>query len=266
MEQSDFLAYRDKEGRYCDFHSLRHGYCTMLGKLRLSAKEHQDLARHSTYALTARYTHSRFYDLSAAVQGLPIPTGKPDSESLAATGTDNLRGKTNQKSLGPFLGPYEAISGNSERQTETVDTGLSPTKNPGKHAVFQGFSGCDSGLSKVEAPGIEPGSRCTSVLASTCVAGQVCKAEILRPRLPRSPTVSPTGRVPGRLTDGRFCNRRLRCGCPVKGNLWRLRARFSNQARTSRAKLLDPGLPFIRQPRNTAVQQLLVRSDFYVAI
>ncbi len=27
------------------------------------------------------------------------------------------------------------------------------SKNPGKHAIFQGFQGCDSGLSKVEAPG-----------------------------------------------------------------------------------------------------------------
>ncbi len=33
------------------------------------------------------------------------------------------------------------------------------SKNPGKHAIFQGFQGCDSGLSKVEAPGIEPGTQ-----------------------------------------------------------------------------------------------------------
>ena len=33
-------------------------------------REHQDLARHSTYAMPSRYTHSRFYDLAAAVQGV----------------------------------------------------------------------------------------------------------------------------------------------------------------------------------------------------
>src|SRR5262249_9131549 len=53
--KSDFLAYRDAEGRYADFHSLRHGYITMIGKAGVSPKEHQDLARHSTYSLTARY-------------------------------------------------------------------------------------------------------------------------------------------------------------------------------------------------------------------
>jgi hypothetical protein len=41
----------------------------------VSPREHQDLARHSTYSMTARYTHSRAYDLVAAVQGLPIPAG-----------------------------------------------------------------------------------------------------------------------------------------------------------------------------------------------
>jgi len=32
-------------------------------------------------------------------------------------------------------------------------------------------------VEKVEAPGIEPGSRCTSALASTCVACRICRAE-----------------------------------------------------------------------------------------
>ncbi len=149
-EQSDFLAYRDAEGRYADFHSLRHGYITMIGKAGVSAREHQDLARHSTYAMTARYTHSRFYDLAAAVQALPIPLAGPgpQSETPAATGTDGR-----QISLGPFLGPQPAISGDFQRQTETIDTPVSQTENPGKHAVFQGFAGSDIGLSKVEAPG-----------------------------------------------------------------------------------------------------------------
>jgi site-specific recombinase XerD len=104
-KSSDFLAYCDAEGRYADFHSLRHGYITMVGKAGVSPKEHQDLARHSTYALTSRYSHSRFYDLSAAVQSLPIPLAGPLApEALRATGTD---GKA-QNSLGPNLGPQPA--------------------------------------------------------------------------------------------------------------------------------------------------------------
>src|SRR6516225_2404599 len=100
-----FWAYRDAEGRYADFHALRHSFITMVGKAGVSPREHQNLARHSTYALTSRYSHSRFYDLTAAVQGLPIPPGKPGPEmqALAATGTDG-----SQKSLGPSLGLQSA--------------------------------------------------------------------------------------------------------------------------------------------------------------
>ena len=107
---SDFLAYRDAAGRYGDFHSLRHSYITMVGKTGVSPKEHQDLARHSTYALTGRYTHSHLYDLAAAVNGLPsIITGGREAQALAATGTDG-------NSLGLFLGPQPALSVHYLRQ------------------------------------------------------------------------------------------------------------------------------------------------------
>ena len=170
-EPSDFLAYCDSEGRYADFHSLRHGYITMVGKTGVSPREHQDLARHSTYAMTSRYTHSRFYDLAAAVQALPIPMGaEQDKQALSATGTDG-RGP---KSLGPFLGPQAAILGDFVRQAETPkghgDKGLTQQKTLEISRFSRHFQGCDNGLSKVEAPGIEPGSRCTSAPASTCVA------------------------------------------------------------------------------------------------
>jgi len=99
-----FWAYRDAEGRYADFHALRHSFITMVGKAGVSPREHQDLARHSTYALTSRYSHSRFYDLAAAVQSLPIPASPSTREALAATGTDG-----SQFSLGPNLGPQAEI-------------------------------------------------------------------------------------------------------------------------------------------------------------
>jgi hypothetical protein len=60
----------------------------MIGKAGVAPKEHQDLARHSTYALTSRYTHSRCYDLAAAAQSLPIPTAGAAVQALPATGTD----------------------------------------------------------------------------------------------------------------------------------------------------------------------------------
>src|SRR6516225_2340448 len=129
-----FWAYRDAEGRYADFHALRHSFITMVGKAGVSPREHQDLARHSTYALTSRYSHSRFYDLAAAVQALPIPTARPGParEPLAATGTDG-------KNLALNLALRRDVWGDKERQTEAQDTGPSATENPGKPAVFAAF-------------------------------------------------------------------------------------------------------------------------------
>ncbi len=125
-EQGDFLAYRDAEGRYADFHALRHSFITMVGKAGVSPREHQDLARHSTYALTSRYSHSRFYDLAAAVQSLPIPTTGREAQTLAATGTDGAAGRgslpcdeNGPKNLGPNLAPSGANSGDFLRFPET---------------------------------------------------------------------------------------------------------------------------------------------------
>lgn len=139
-DQSDILTYRDAEGRYADFHALRHSYITMVGKAGVSPREHQDLARHSTYALTSRYSHSRFYDLSAAVQSLPIPTFTgPESEALSATGTDGNGpplAQNGENSLGLFLGPKSAVSGHSETQADIEAKQKTPENKP-----FLAFSG-----------------------------------------------------------------------------------------------------------------------------
>jgi integrase len=86
-EQSDFLVYCDSQGRYADFHALRHSYITMVGKSGVSPKEHQDLARHWTYSMTARYTHSPstiwpqpsnpFLSRPIALTGRPAPWPRP---------------------------------------------------------------------------------------------------------------------------------------------------------------------------------------------
>ena len=114
----------------------------MVGKSPgISPREHQDLARHSTYALTTRYTHSRFYDLAAAVQGLPIPMGRTDGKSISWPRPE--RTENGQKNLSLNLTPQLAILGDSERRTETIDMGASQTENPGKAAIsatFPGFS------------------------------------------------------------------------------------------------------------------------------
>ena len=67
------IPYRDAEGEFADFHALRHSYISLLGRLGVSPKVTQTLARHSDIRLTMNvYSHARIHDLAAAVEGLPI--------------------------------------------------------------------------------------------------------------------------------------------------------------------------------------------------
>jgi len=79
--RGDFLAYRDQEGRYADFHALRHTFISMIGKLDLSPRELQELARQSNYTLTSKYMTLPLSDLAAAMQRLPLLTGGPTAET-----------------------------------------------------------------------------------------------------------------------------------------------------------------------------------------
>lgn len=51
-QRSSFLAYKDADGRYADFHALRHTFITNMVKSGVSPKAAQSLARHSTIDLT----------------------------------------------------------------------------------------------------------------------------------------------------------------------------------------------------------------------
>jgi integrase len=78
------LEYKDAAGRYADFHSLRHTYITNIGRLPVSMKTHQDLARHSEPSLTMRYTHPQLEDKVRALEALPsIKPAETDSDQEA---------------------------------------------------------------------------------------------------------------------------------------------------------------------------------------
>lgn len=90
-ENSDFLKWEDSQGRFADFHALRHTYLSRLGRSGASPKVMQMLARHSTVELTlGRYTHAGLFDLSAAIDRLPALPVAPtpvSSMPLRQTGT-----------------------------------------------------------------------------------------------------------------------------------------------------------------------------------
>lgn len=92
-QRSDFLAYQDADGRVVDFHAQRHTYISGIVAGGCSVKTAQELARHSTPALTiGRYAHARLHDLTAALDALPdlqSPEANATPQALAATGTDD---------------------------------------------------------------------------------------------------------------------------------------------------------------------------------
>ena len=89
--QSDFLCYRNHDGLYADFHSLRHLFVSSLARAGVSPKTTQELARHSDIRLTlGLYTHVALHDHSAAIESLPAPPNaySNSGQTLRATGTD----------------------------------------------------------------------------------------------------------------------------------------------------------------------------------
>ena len=88
-QASDFLKDEDASGRVADFHALRHTYVTRVVRSGASAKVAQDLARHSTPALTLGvYTHMTVHDHMAALDALPAIEKRANRrESAKATGT-----------------------------------------------------------------------------------------------------------------------------------------------------------------------------------
>ena len=91
-ERSNFLTYRDGEGRVADFHGLRHTFITESVRAGVAPKDAKELARHSTITLTMdRYSHVTVRDTAAAVARLNLPTNPEltnDAGALRATGTD----------------------------------------------------------------------------------------------------------------------------------------------------------------------------------
>jgi len=79
---------------YADFHALRHSYLTLGGRSGIDLRTLQELAGHSSPAITARYVHVRLHDMHGAVERLPsfLPGGnQPHHEQAArATGTDGV--------------------------------------------------------------------------------------------------------------------------------------------------------------------------------
>ena len=82
--ESDFLAYKDHDGLYADFHSCRHFFIARLERAGIRPKVTQTLARHSEIRLTLQtHTHVELHDQTAAIRALPGP-GRADNRQKEA--------------------------------------------------------------------------------------------------------------------------------------------------------------------------------------
>ncbi len=84
-ELSDFLKYKDSQGRFADFHANRHTFITNLSRAKVSPKVAQELARHSDIRLMMGiYTHTDASEKRRAVEALSNPWecigSEPDSQ------------------------------------------------------------------------------------------------------------------------------------------------------------------------------------------
>jgi len=70
------IAYVDRQGKFADFHNLRHTFVTRLVRAGVAPAVAQKLVRHSTMTLTMDYsTHISLYDERAALVALPSDEG-----------------------------------------------------------------------------------------------------------------------------------------------------------------------------------------------
>jgi hypothetical protein len=86
------IAKADPEGRLLDIHGLRHSYCTMIAQSGANMQTAMKLMRHSTPAMTARYTHMNLRDLGGAVASLPtLPLAHEARAAVASSEGPDLR-------------------------------------------------------------------------------------------------------------------------------------------------------------------------------
>ena len=81
-QASDFLKYQDTDGKFADFHALRHTFITNLSYANVIPKTAQMLARHSDIRLTMQfYTHINAQEQADAIKSLPGLTPKKDDKA-----------------------------------------------------------------------------------------------------------------------------------------------------------------------------------------
>ncbi len=146
MLKSDLAAadvpYVDDSGHVADFHSFRHSFVLRNVASGASVKVCQELARHSTPALTiGRYAHARLHDLSQALEALPDFSGDgTDTETMRATDMDRKAGAV-VSAVGAPSEAFGRMPAQRLRLANRESTGSEGGKPPGRTAVLTPCAG-----------------------------------------------------------------------------------------------------------------------------
>ena len=126
------IEYITEEGK-CDFHALRHTFCTRLAKAGVQPQIAMKLARHSSIDLTMKhYTHFSLQDKSEAIQR--VPEIEISTYRQVKTGTDDFA-NAEENSSGEKLA-ISAHSGNNRMD-------LTGQKHHMNVKAVADVSGCD---------------------------------------------------------------------------------------------------------------------------
>jgi len=177
-EETDFLAYRDRQGHVADFHSLRVLFISRVVASGASMKEAQTLARHSTPVLTMNvYSRASLLDVAGAVEGigemLTRQLSRPEPQEMRATGTDGRQESTSADV--PSDVPSRSARGGSEWHSgatlrvvgsaeQRAPETQKPLRNPAIPEVRRGLKRRGSGRSRTDDGGFA--IRCLSHLAT----------------------------------------------------------------------------------------------------
>ena len=74
------IPYCDEDGKFADFHALRHGYITKLWESGARADVIMSLARHRSLTMTMRYSHTDRSAQVAAINALKSPLAGDDEQ------------------------------------------------------------------------------------------------------------------------------------------------------------------------------------------
>lgn len=133
----------DTYGRTLDIHALRHSFCTMVAQSGINMQTAQRLMRHTTPAMTARYTHLTLTDLGSAIADLPpLPTTEQRDVMIACEKTPSESASTSRPTQRPIpprtLGQERAFCCNHDTRGEPVGRAETKCANINASGAFRG--------------------------------------------------------------------------------------------------------------------------------